>query len=130
MPHTLQSAYTYISPLLTVHLCVRKTERLCMGDKVPPCAVLNILDSWLRSVTRVAHSCTVIQAESNELFGVILKCVFVKIFRMFQRHCFSHFSRDVQLQRLREGPQHLLVINLMRAATRRVGCDGGHSWGV
>jgi len=81
-----------------------------MGDKVPPCSVSNILDIWLRTVTRIALSCTAIQAESDELFGVIIKCIFVKIFRKFQRHCFSRFSRDVELQRLREGPRYLLVI--------------------
>ena len=47
---------------------------------------------------------------------------------MFQRHCFHRFSRDVQLQRLRDGPRHLLLINLTRAANRRGGCDGEHSW--
>ena len=56
------------------------------------------------------------------------KVYFVKTFRQFQRHCFRRFPRDAQLQRLREGPRHLLVINLMQAAIRRGGCDGGHSW--
>jgi len=48
-------------------------KRLCMGDKVPPCSLSNILDSWLRTVKRISLSCTAIQAESNELFGVIIK---------------------------------------------------------
>ena len=65
------------------------------GDKVPPCSVPNILDNWLRTVTRVSLSGKAIQAESNELFGVIIKRVFIKIFRKFQRHCFRRFSRDV-----------------------------------
>jgi len=92
----------------------------------PPCSVSNILDNyWLRTVTRISLSCTAIlpiQAESNELFGVITKRIFVKIFRKFQMHSFRRFSRDVQLQRLRDGVRHLLVINLMRAAikTRRL----------
>ena len=117
--------------LLTVRLCIRKTLNVCAwGDKVPPCSVSNILDIWLRTVTRVSLACTAIQAESNELFGVIIKRVFVKIFRKFQRHCFRRFSREFQRQRLLDGPRHLLVINLMRAAIRRGGCDGGHSWGV
>ena len=64
-------------------------------DKVPPCSVSNILDNWLRTVTRISFSCTAIQAESNELFDVIIKRVFVNIFRKFQRHCLSRFSRDV-----------------------------------
>jgi len=70
-------------------------KRLCMGDKVPPCSVSNILDNWLRIVARVSLSYAAIQAESNELFGVIIKRIFVKIFRKFQRHCFRRFSRDV-----------------------------------
>ena len=70
-------------------------ERLCMRDKVPPYSLSNILDSWLRTVTRIALSCAAIQAKSNELFGVIMTCVFVERFRMFQRHCFRRFSRDV-----------------------------------
>jgi len=78
---------------LTVRLCIRKTLNVCAwGDKVPPCSVSNILDNWLRTVTRVSLSCTAIQAESNELFGVIIKRVFVKIVRKFQRHCFRRFS--------------------------------------
>jgi len=77
---------------------------------------------------RSSLSCTAIQAESNELFGVIIKLMFAKKFRKFQRHSCRRFSRDVQLQRLRDGPRHLLVINLMRAAIRGGGCDGGHSW--
>ena len=85
----------------------------------------NILDNWLRTVTGIARSSTAIQAESNKVFSVITKS-FVKTFRMLQRHCFCCFSRDVQLQRPRGGLRHLLVINLMRAATRRGGCDGGH----
>jgi len=80
------------------------------------------------AVTIASLSCTAIQAESNELFGVIIKLIFVKTFRKFQRHCCRRFSRDVQLQRLRDGTRHLLVLNLMRAAIRRGGCDGGHSW--
>jgi len=98
----------------------KKTLNVCAwGTKYPPCSVLNILDSWLRTVARIAHSCSASQAESNELFSVIIKCVFVKIFRRFQRDCFRRFSADVQMQRLREEPRHLLVINLMRAAIRR-----------
>ena len=73
------------------------------GDKVPPCSVSNILDNLLRAVTRVSLSCTAIQAEYNELFGVIIKRIFVKIFRKFERHCFRRFSRDFQLPRLRDG---------------------------
>ena len=77
-------------------VCIRKTLNVCAwGDKVPPCSVSNILDNWLQTVARVSLSCTAIQAESNELFGVIIKHVFVKIFRKFQRHCFRRFSRDV-----------------------------------
>jgi len=73
-------------------------------DKVPPCSVSNILDNWLRNVTRIALACTAIEAESNELFGVIIKCIFVKIFGKFQRHCcFRRFSQDVQLQSLAAG---------------------------
>ena len=48
---------------------------------------------------------------------------------MFQRHCFRRFPRDVQLQRLRDGPRHLLVISLMMQATIRRGGDFvGRSW--
>jgi len=54
------------------------------GTKYPPCSVSNILDNWLRTVTRVSLSYTAIQAESNELFGVIIKRIFVKIFIKFQ----------------------------------------------
>ena len=80
--------------VLTVRLCIRKTLNVCAwGDKVPPCSVSNILDNWLRTVTRVSLSYTSIQAESNELFGVIIKRVFVKIFRKFQRQCFRRFYR-------------------------------------
>jgi len=97
------------------------------GDKVPTCSLLNILNNWLRTFTRIALSCTAIQAESNELFRVIIiKRIFVKILKKFHRHCFRRFSRDVQLQRLREGPRHLPIVNLMRAAIRRGGCDGEH----
>jgi len=114
---------------LTVRLCIRKTLNVCAWrDKVPPCSVSNILDNWLRTVTGVSLSCTAIQAESNELFGVIIKLMLAKKFRKFQRHCCRRFSRDVYLQRLRDGPRHLLVINLMRAAIRGGGCDGGRSW--
>jgi len=56
-----------------VHM--KNFKRLCMGDKVPPCSALNIVDNWLRTITRIALSCTAIQAESNELFGVIIKCI-------------------------------------------------------
>ena len=80
------------------------------------------------AVTIASLSCTAIQAESSELFGAIIKLIFVMTFRKFQRHCCRRFSRDVQLQRLRDGTRHLLVLNLMRAAIRRGGCDGGHSW--
>jgi len=81
----------------------------------------------------IADCCTVLYSNSSWIQWAVrrnYKMCFVKIFRKFQRHCFHRFSRDVQLQRLREGPQYLLVINLMRAAMRRGGCDGGHSWGV
>ena len=81
---------------LTVRLCIRKTLNVsAWGDKVPPCSVSNILDNWLRIVARVSLSCAAIQAESNELFGVIIKRIFVKTFRKFQRHCFRRFSRDI-----------------------------------
>ena len=80
------------------------------------------------TVTRASLSCRAIQAQCNELFGAIIKLIFVKTFRKFQSHCCRRFSRDVQLQRLRVGPRHLLFIILMRAAKRRGGCDGGHSW--
>jgi len=57
------------------------------------------------------------------------KVRFVEIFEMFQRHCFRRFPRDVQLQRLRDGPRHLLVISLMMQATIRRGGDFvGRSW--
>jgi len=69
-------------------------KRLCMGDKVPPYSASNILDNWSRIVCRITRSCTPIQAESNKLFFVIIKCVFVEIFRKFQRHCFYSFPRD------------------------------------
>jgi len=66
----------YVIYSLTVRLCIRKTLNVCAwGDKVPPCSVSNILDNWLRTVTRVSLACTAIQAESNESFGVIIKHV-------------------------------------------------------
>jgi len=71
----------------------------------------NILDNWLQTVKGISLSCTPIQAESNELLGVIIKCVFVEIFRMFQRHCFRRFPRDFQLQRLRGGRDMCLSLS-------------------
>jgi len=72
----------------------RNFKRLCMGDKVPLYSVSNILDNWSLIVSRITRSCTAIQPESNKLFFVIIKCVFVEIFRKFQRHCFYSFPRD------------------------------------
>ena len=72
----------------------RKFKRLCMGGQSTPYSVSNILDNWLRTVTRVSLSCTAIQAESNKLFFVIIKCVFAEIFRKSKRHCFYSFPRD------------------------------------
>ena len=100
----------------------RNFKRLCMGNKVPPCSVSDILDNWSRTVSRIIFSCTTIQAESNKLFLVIIKCAFVEICRKFQMHCFCRFPLDLRLQRLREGQRHLLVINPMRAVGRG-GCD-------
>jgi len=108
-------AYIYCINGLVVH--PRNFKHLCMGDKVSPCSLSNILDSWSRTVSRITCSCTAMQAESNKLFFVIIKCVFVEIFRKFQRHCYCRFSRDIGLQRLWEGPRHLLVINLMLAVS-------------
>jgi len=113
-----------------------------MGDKVLPCSVSNILVSWSRTVSRITCSCTRIQAESNKLFFIIIKRFFIEIFGKFQRHCFYSFPWNVKRQRLRDGPRHLLVINLMRTV-RRSRCDStamlvtmvmaatvdmGHSW--
>jgi len=92
-------------------------KRLCMGDKVSPCSVSNILNSWSHTVSRITYSCTGNQAESNKLFFIIIKCDFVEIFRKFQRHCFYRFPLELQLPQLRERPQHLLVM------VRRGGCD-------
>jgi len=97
-------------------------KRLCMGTKYPHVQYQILRNSWLSTVSRITCSCTGIQAEYNKLFFVIIKCVFVEIFRKFQRHCFYGFPLDLHLQWLWEGLQRLLVINLMRAV-RRGGCD-------
>jgi len=77
---------------LTVRLCIQETLNVCSwGDKVPPYSVSNILDNWYWIVSSITRCCTAIQAESNKLFFVITKCVFVEIFRKFQRHCFYSF---------------------------------------
>ena len=67
-------------------------KRLYMGDKVPPCSVSNILDNyWLRTVTRISLSCTAIQAESNELFGVIIKRILSRYLESFKCTLFAVF---------------------------------------
>ena len=109
------------------YLRVRFLNVCAWGHKYPMFSI-KYSRQLVAAVTIASLSCTAIQAESNELFGVIIKLIFVKTFRKFHRHCCRRFSRDVQLQRLRDGTRHLLVINLMRAAIRRGGCHGGHSW--
>ena len=110
------------------YLRVRFLNVCAWGDKVPPCFGIKYSRQLVAAVTIASLSCTAIQAESNELFDVIIKLMLAKKLRKFQRHCCRRFSRDVYLQRLRDGPRHLLVINLMRAAIRGGGCDGGRSW--
>jgi len=61
--------------------------------KVPPCSVSNILDSWLWTVTRIALSCRAIQAESNELFGVIIKCILSRYLERFNGTVFAVFLK-------------------------------------
>jgi len=96
-------------------------KHLCMGEQSTPMFSIKY-SRRLCTVSWITCSCTAIQAESNKLFFLIIKWVFVKIFRKFQRHCFCHFPLDLQLQRLREGRRHLLIINLIWAV-RSGSCD-------
>ena len=109
---------------ITVSFCIKETLNVCAwGTKYPHVQIFStIIGRGLLPESHLLVQHTTIQAESNELFGIIITCVFVEMFRKFLRRCFRCFPLDLQLQRLREGRRHLLVINLMRAV-RSGSCD-------
>ena len=63
-----------LSIVLAARLRIQETLNVCVcaGGQSTPCSVSNVLNNWSRTVTRITHSRTAIEVESNKLLFILL----------------------------------------------------------